>query len=292
MFIAHFCVFPYLFHTFTNIPQLLAFSNFQLHSNSDGRAFSPFGSRGSVLCARMSGAFSGSLEETGSSTGLPSTESTESEVEFPVTDDETFLQERDQQIVKILQDYHFGISAQINCGDAQKSNCGDAPSNYGDVPRNCGDDQHGHNCRRGILMFWSGVIFLLFDHLWPLPGPAIKARTARNFLSASVLAADLFSPQSNLATGKMNPSKKSVLCSPARYCHHKAHEQLACRGQKRRDSLSIKKLDPGLKEAAERLFKEATGKFSSRKLEDVASIFPKFEVLAGGCDVAKTTGNG
>ena len=88
------------------------------------------------------------------------------------------------------------------------------------------------------------------------------------------------------------PKKKSVLCSPARYCHHEAHEQLACRGQKRRDSLSIKKLDPGLKEAAERLFKEATGKFSSRKLEDVASIFPKFEVLAGGCDVAKTTGNG
>ena len=35
---------------------------------------------------------------------------------------------------------------------------------------------------------------------------------------------------------------------------------MACRGQKRRDSLSIKKLDPALKEAAERLsclFKEA-----------------------------------
>lgn len=166
--------------------------------------------RRAVLCARMSGAFSGSTGES-TSTGLPST-STESEVEF-LTDDEamyeTFLQKRDQEIIKIRQDYHFGI-AQINC-DAQKNNCGDVRSN-GDVPRNCGDDQHGHNCRWGILMFWSGVIFLLFDHLWPLPGPAIKARTARNFLSASVLAADIFSPQSNLCHGKNDPPPKKNRC--------------------------------------------------------------------------------
>lgn len=119
----------------------------------------------------MSGAFS----ET-TSTGLPSTESTESEgpevvsTQFVETDDEAMYYEpRDQQmvkmfhynqgqeIVKLLQDYHYyGISAQTSWADAP-SNGGDAPTNHGDVIRNIGDAQHGHNCRWGLLMFWSGV---------------------------------------------------------------------------------------------------------------------------------------
>lgn len=169
-FMYFFCTFvfsmscPYIRHN------ILAFSNFQCPTGS------PFGSRGLPpppfeTCARMSGAFS---EETGetTSTGLPSTEFTESEVEtkFPETDDEAMYiyEPRDQQIVKmfdynkdqgivrILRDYHYGISARTGWGDAP-SNGGDVPSNHGDVPRNCGDVQHGHNCRRGMLMFWSGV---------------------------------------------------------------------------------------------------------------------------------------
>lgn len=152
----------------------LAFSNFQLPTPISHRQpiwFKRGDRRSSSQRARMSGAFS----ET-TSTGLPSTESTESEgpevvsTQFVETDDEAMYYEpRDQQmvkmfhynqgqeIVKLLQDYHYyGISAQTSWADAP-SNGGDAPTNHGDVIRNIGDAQHGHNCRWGLLMFWSGV---------------------------------------------------------------------------------------------------------------------------------------